>query len=224
MTMIMTDDERQALAQAVVREVVRELVMKPLAASIGSALHTPRQPEQNVTITQTEYDALQHFQRIYSQISSILACIAETEPVQPGDEITVQRLKWVILEYPGLLASVAQKAEPCRPDILERLTYHSLERDDLTLDDCLSYLAKGWYEVHGRTERQLVMQILALLAAAPEQPAPVPLTEPTEYTGVRCMCVLTGCQAGPGCPHYTEHCRKHIDHERAHGITKGDAS
>lgn len=69
--------------------------------------------------------------------------------------------------------------------------------------------------MHGRTERQLVMQILALLAAAPEQPAPVPLTEPTEYTGVRCMCVLTGCQAGPGCPHYTEHCRKHIDHERA---------
>lgn len=68
-------------------------------------------------------------------------------------------------------APVAQQAEPCRPDILERLTYHSLERDDLTLDDCLSYLAKGWYEVHGRTERQLVMQILALLAAAPEAPA-----------------------------------------------------
>lgn len=67
-------------------------------------------------------------------------------------------------------------------------------------------------------------EIDAMLDAAPEAPAPQPLTEPTEYTGVRCMCVLTGCQAGPGCPHYTEHCRKHIDHERAHGITKGDAS
>ena len=31
------------------------------------------------------------------------------------------------------------------------------------------------------------------------------------YAGVRCMCVLTGCRAGPGCPHYSTHCRNHID-------------
>ena len=31
-----------------------------------------------------------------------------------------------------------------------------------------------------------------------------------EYVGVRCMCVLTGCRAGPGCPHYCNHCKAHI--------------
>jgi hypothetical protein len=30
------------------------------------------------------------------------------------------------------------------------------------------------------------------------------------YAGVRCMCVVTGCRAGPGCPHYCEHCKQHI--------------
>jgi hypothetical protein len=33
------------------------------------------------------------------------------------------------------------------------------------------------------------------------------------YTGVRCMCVLTKCRAGPGCPHYNSHCKTHIAHE-----------
>ena len=32
------------------------------------------------------------------------------------------------------------------------------------------------------------------------------------YSGVRCMCVLTGCRAGPGCPRYCEHCKGHIAH------------
>ena len=31
-----------------------------------------------------------------------------------------------------------------------------------------------------------------------------------EYAGVSCMCVVTGCRAGPGCPHYSSHCKKHI--------------
>ena len=59
------------------------------------------------------------------------------------------------------------EGEAARPDILERLTYHAGERDDLSLDDCLSYLSDGWKRIHGRTERQMVMQILALLASAP---------------------------------------------------------
>lgn len=67
----------------------------------------------------------------------------------------------------------AAQAEQHRPDVLERLTYHALERDDLTLEECLSFLADGWRKVHGRTERQMVMQILALLAGAPAQPAEV---------------------------------------------------
>lgn len=31
-----------------------------------------------------------------------------------------------------------------------------------------------------------------------------------EYAGVRCMCVLTGCRTGLGCPHYCGHCKGHI--------------
>jgi hypothetical protein len=34
--------------------------------------------------------------------------------------------------------------------------------------------------------------------------------EREEYAGVRCMCVLTGCRAWPGCPHYCGHCKAHI--------------
>lgn len=37
----------------------------------------------------------------------------------------------------------------------------------------------------------------------------------TEYTGVRCMCVITGCRAGPGCPHFNAHCQKHIINGRS---------
>ena len=39
-----------------------------------------------------------------------------------------------------------------------------------------------------------------------------PVPERAEYAGVRCMCVLTGCRAGPGCPHYCGHCKAHIAH------------
>lgn len=71
-----------------------------------------------------------------------------------------------------------------RPDILEKLTYHALERDDLTLDECLDFLAQEWRKVHGRTDRQMVMQILSLLAAvaAPvAQPATEQAEAPSDY-------------------------------------------
>ncbi len=78
----------------------------------------------------------------------------------------------------ALASQQAVKGEPARPDILERLSYHTLERDDLTLDECLAYLAKGWAKVHGRTERQMVMQILALLAGqSASPPSRDPLTD-----------------------------------------------
>lgn len=88
-----------------------------------------------------------------------------------------------------LQAEVPAEPEASRPDILERLTYHALERDDLSLDDCLAYLASGWKRVRGRTERQLVMQILALLAAAPSAAPPA----------------LAGAQLSPG-PEAALHC------------------
>jgi hypothetical protein len=67
-------------------------------------------------------------------------------------------------------AAAPEAPEPARPDIIEKLTYHQHERDDMTLDDVLSYLATGWKKVHGRTERQLILQLCALLAGAPEAP------------------------------------------------------
>lgn len=70
------------------------------------------------------------------------------------------------------------QTESVRPDVLEKLTYHKLERNDLTLENCLTYLQTGgWHKVLGRTDRQMVLQITELLAAAPapqpEQREPV---------------------------------------------------
>ena len=69
--------------------------------------------------------------------------------------------------------------EPVRPDILEKLTYHKYQRDDLTLDDCLEYLCNQWKKIHGRTERAMVMQITELLASQPVA-APIVATVPSE--------------------------------------------
>jgi hypothetical protein len=76
---------------------------------------------------------------------------------------TWQRLKSA--ERVVLAALSAQAA--VRPDILEKLTYHAHERDDMTIDDLLEVLASGYRKVHGRTERQMQLQLLSLLAAAP---------------------------------------------------------
>jgi hypothetical protein len=39
------------------------------------------------------------------------------------------------------------------------------------------------------------------------------------YGGVGCMCVLTGCRAGPGCPLYCSHCKAHIAHVQAASLS-----
>lgn len=41
------------------------------------------------------------------------------------------------------------------------------------------------------------------------------------YSGVRCMCLVTGCSAGAGCPHYTDHCKAHIAHQNAQPAQAG---
>lgn len=58
--------------------------------------------------------------------------------------------------------------EAARPDLLEKLTYHQHERDDLTLDEVLDVLATGWKKVPGRTERQMLLQLLSLMASSPQ--------------------------------------------------------
>jgi hypothetical protein len=35
------------------------------------------------------------------------------------------------------------------------------------------------------------------------------------------MCLLTGCNAGPGCPHYTSNCKAHIAHQNAQPAQAG---
>jgi hypothetical protein len=69
-----------------------------------------------------------------------------------------------LLQAQDTLASLqAQKAA----HIIEALSYHARERDDLTLDEALDYLRQGWKKVCGRSERELILQITALLAGSP---------------------------------------------------------
>lgn len=63
--------------------------------------------------------------------------------------------------------------------IIEKLSYHKFERDDLSIDDCLKYLSSEWTEVAGRTTRQLVMQILSMLAGQQSPAVAIPKTENT---------------------------------------------
>ena len=87
-----------------------------------------------------------------------------------------------------VLAKVSKQEPVDNPNewIIENLSYHIHERDDMTMDDCLKYLATEWKETHGRTTRQMVMQILSLLAqAAPPQAAAIPegyVIAPTDPT------------------------------------------
>ena len=70
----------------------------------------------------------------------------------------------------GAAAPVA--GEPHSPHVVEALSWHQHERDDLSIDDAVDVIRNGWKRVHGRTERQMLLQIAALLVAAPSsQPA-----------------------------------------------------
>ena len=59
--------------------------------------------QSTVTIPQAEYEALQHYRRIYGELSANLANLAGVQPPIDTDEITVRRLKWVVLQYPWLM-------------------------------------------------------------------------------------------------------------------------
>lgn len=58
-----------------------------------------------------EREALLHYKRVYSEISTILACRAEMPPPDADDEITVQRLKALVEEREVYADSCAAKAE-----------------------------------------------------------------------------------------------------------------
>jgi hypothetical protein len=60
-----------------------------------------------------------------------------------------------------------QAVEPTAPHILEAISWHANERDDLTLEDAVSALRFGWTKVRGRTERAMLIQLVDLMASAP---------------------------------------------------------
>jgi hypothetical protein len=86
-----------------------------------------------------------------------------------GIVYTAKRAKFIGMALDSMTALSAYppaQPESVRHDILEKLTYHRHERNDLTLDNCLTYLqTSGWHKVSGRTERQMVLQLTELLAS-----------------------------------------------------------
>ncbi len=102
---------------------------------------------------------LTHLARLHGVLPTL-----ETEPRQPlamGNHFLRLSLRPVRQPEPAA-------ADNCRrPDLLEKLAYHEGARQDMSLEDCLIFLANGWTETPGRTYTQLVLQITELLAAAP---------------------------------------------------------
>lgn len=64
-------------------------------------------------------------------------------------------------------AALAQPVAVDAPHIIEALSYHANERDDLTLEEAVKVIRFGWKTVCGRSERAMVLQIAALLAGEP---------------------------------------------------------
>jgi hypothetical protein len=60
------------------------------------------------------------------------------------------------------------QAEPCAPAILEAISWHLRERDDLTLEEAVEAFRNGWKKVRGRDERAMLLQLIHLMASAPE--------------------------------------------------------
>lgn len=53
--------------------------------------------------------------------------------------------------------------------IIEALSYHGFERDDLTLDECVEIIRRNYKKVRQRSDRAMVLQIAELLAEANDQ-------------------------------------------------------
>lgn len=62
---------------------------------------------------------------------------------------------------------IAPPVEPEAPAILEALSYHAAERDDLTLEDAVKAFRFGYKEVRERDDRAMLAQLIHLMASAP---------------------------------------------------------
>lgn len=107
-------------------------------------------------------DNLIHLARLHGVLPTL-----ETEPRQPlamGNHFLRLTMRPVRNPEPAA-------ADNCRrPDVLEKLAYHEGARCDMSLEECLSFLANGWKETPGRSYTQLVLQLTELLAAVPFRP------------------------------------------------------
>ena len=59
----------------------------------------------------SENEALNHYRKVYGEVSAILACTAEMPPPSDDDEITVQRLKALVQDFEVYVDSCAAKAD-----------------------------------------------------------------------------------------------------------------
>lgn len=119
-------------------------------------------PPQATRMVQQAANNLMHLASLAGVIVTI-----ETEPCAPlamGNHSLRLTLRPVRNPAPAA-------ADNCRrPDLLEKLGYHEGARYDMSLEECLSFLANGWTVTPGRTATQLVLQLTELLAAAPSTP------------------------------------------------------
>lgn len=58
-----------------------------------------------------ENEAMNHYRKVYGDVSAILACTAEMPPPTDDDEITVQRLKALVQDFEVYVDSCAAKAD-----------------------------------------------------------------------------------------------------------------
>jgi len=84
----------------------------------------------------------------------------------PAYGYTAEQVR-ALIDTIAALVEQHEAQEPVAPAILEALSYHGRERDDMTLEEAISVIRHGWRQVSGRTERAMVLQIAALLSAQP---------------------------------------------------------
>jgi hypothetical protein len=65
------------------------------------------------------------------------------------------------------------QAEPVAPAILEAISWHARERDDLTLEEAVEAFRHGYKKVRQRSDRAMLLQLIDLMASAPASAAPV---------------------------------------------------
>lgn len=80
----------------------------------------------------------------------------------------------------------AQAAAPdtVAPAILEALSWHGRERDDLTLEEAVKAFRFGYKEVRQRDDRAMLGQIIELLAGGPASAAAAPDAQPDLHAAI----------------------------------------